>query len=389
MSLSGDFSTMPLPDLLQWLAFSQKSGILLLQRGEIIKEIYFRAGKIVASASNDPREFFGQFLLSYGKIEEDDLIRAFERQGRTGTKLGRLLVMEGLLDETEVQRFLRIKAEESIYDLFLWDEGDFKFYNDAPAQDNHVPIAMDVTSILMEGSRRSDEWSRIRKILPAADCLVGIKTESLTRIILSDPLYNRMIQLLDQPRRISDLCLMIHASDFAVSKTLHDMYKMGIIEVEVPEDIRESTKAEIGESVKQLCNIGLKQFNNERYEVAIETFKQVLLLQPSHALARSMIPKAYKEVKDDLVSDEFTIEDVPYLKQSLEDMNELNFTPQENYILNRINGRDPVQAIIRISPIQEIRALMIFKELARNGYVGFFSMEAAEEENPMEEKEDG
>jgi len=379
---------MPLPDLLQWLAFTQKSGILLLQRGEVIKEIYFRAGKIVASASNDPREFFGQFLLSYGKIEEDDLIRAFEKQGRTGTKLGRLLVMEGLLDESEVQRFLRIKAEESIYDLFLWDEGDFKFYNDAPAQDNHVPIEMDVTSILMEGSRRADEWSRIRKILPAPDCLVGIKTEGLTRVILSDPLYNRMIQLLDQPRRISDLCLMIHASDFAVSKTLHDMYKMGIIEVEIPQDMRKSTKAETGESVKQLCNIGLKQFNNEQYEAAIETFKQVLLLQPGHALARSMIPKAYKEVKDDLVSDEFTIEDVPYLRQSLEDMNELNFTPQENYILNRINGRDPVQAIIRISPIQEIRALMIFKELARNGYIGFFSMEAAEEENPMEEKED-
>ena len=32
MSLIGDFATMPLPDLLQWLAMSQKTGILLLQR---------------------------------------------------------------------------------------------------------------------------------------------------------------------------------------------------------------------------------------------------------------------------------------------------------------------------------------------------------------------
>jgi len=146
MSLTGDFATMPLPDLLQWLAISQKTGILLLQRGEVIKEIYFRIGKIISSASNDPREYFGQFLLAYGKISEEHLLRVFRRQGETGIKLGRLLVMEGLLEEEEVQRFLRIKAEETVYDLFLWSDGTFKFYNDAPAQQNHVPIEMDVTS---------------------------------------------------------------------------------------------------------------------------------------------------------------------------------------------------------------------------------------------------
>ena len=130
---------MPLPDLLQWLAISQKTGILLLQRREIIKEIYFRLGKIVASASNDPREYFGQFLLSYGKIDEEDLMRAFQKQGETGIKLGRILVMDGLLHEDEVQRFLRIKAEETIYDLFLWDEGTFKFLQRRPGAGDPRP----------------------------------------------------------------------------------------------------------------------------------------------------------------------------------------------------------------------------------------------------------
>jgi len=201
MSLVGDFVTMPLPDLFQWLAISQETGILLLQRREVIKEIYFRLGKIVASASNDPREYFGQFLLSYGKIGEGDLMTAFRKQGETGVKLGRILVMDGLLQEDEVQRFLRIKAEETIYDLFLWDEGTFKFYNDAPAQESHVLIQMDVTSILMEGTRRADEWARIRNIFPSSEAVLRILPETLTRSILSDPLYNRMVQLLESPRR--------------------------------------------------------------------------------------------------------------------------------------------------------------------------------------------
>ncbi len=384
MSLLGDFATMPLPDLLQWMAISQKTGILLLQRRDIVKEIYFRLGKIVASASNDPREYFGQFLLSYGKIAEEDLMRAFQKQGDTGIKLGRLLVMDGLLQEDEVQRFLRIKAEETIYDLFLWDEGSFKFYNDAPAQETHVAIEMDVTSILMEGTRRSDEWARIRNIFPSSEAVLRILPEVLTRSILSDPLYNRMVQLLESPKRISDLCLMFHASDFAVSKTLYDMYRMGIVEVlDVPPPPRPS-EVLLEEQGRSLANNGLKQFNAGEFEQAIETFKQVLLLQPRHALANSMISKAYKEIKASLVTDEFSIEHLPYLRRSLGDLNELSFTPQENYILNRINGMTSVQSIIRISPIQEIQALMIFKKLAKEGLIGFLPPQG--EGHPVEQR---
>jgi len=371
MSLQGDFATMPLPDLLQWLAISQKTGILLLQRREIIKEIYFRIGKIVASASNDPREYFGQFLLSHGKIGEDDLMRAFQKQGETGIKLGRILVMEGTLQEDEVQRFLRIKAEETIYDLFLWEEGTFKFFNDAPAQETHVAIEMDVTSIMMEGTRRSDEWARIRNVFPSSETVIKVVPDSLTRSILSDPLYNRMIQLLEIPRRISDLCLMFHASDFAVSKTLYDMYRMGIMEVlDVPPPPKPSEFL-LEEQARALANNGLKLFNAGDYEEAIETFKQVLILQPDHALARSMTDRAYKEIKASLVTDEFSIEHLPYLRRSLGDLNELSFTPQENYVLSRINGTTSVQSIIRISPIQEIQALMIFKKLAKEGLIAF------------------
>ncbi len=371
MSLSGDFATMPLPDLLQWLAMSQKTGILILQRGEVVKEIYLRDGKIVSSSSNDPREYFGQFLLAYGKISEDDLLIAFARQAQTGIKLGRLLVMEGHLSEDDVQRFLRIKAEETIYDLFLWEQGDFKFYNDVPAQSNHVPIAMDVTSILMEGTRRADEWGRIRKVFPSEETIVAIVPENLTREILADPLYNRMIQLMEAPRRILDLCLMFHSNDFAVNKTLHDMYRIGIVQVVKAPEARAVPTMSSDEQVRLLSNHGLKQFNSGEFEACVETFKQVKSLDPNNALAETMVQKAFGELKHTLVSDVFTIEHVPYLQKSLSELNNMTFTPQENYILSRVNGVNTVQAILRLSPIQELQALMIFKRLAKDGFIGF------------------
>jgi hypothetical protein len=382
MTLQGDFTTMPLADLCQWMAISQKTGILLLQRGEIVKEIYFNRGKIVASASNDPREYFGQFLLSYGKITEEDLMRVFGKQGETGIKLGRLLVMEGLLSEDEVQKYLRIKAEETIYDLFLWETGTFKFYGDGQAQENNVSIEMDVTSVLMEGTRRSDEWARIRNVFPSSDAVIRIVPEALTRSIVADPLYNRIIQLLEVPRRISDLCLMFHASDYGVNKTLYEMYHMGILEVVETPAPPPPSEVQTEEQVRTLCNQGLKQFNSGQYEAVIQTFKQVLLLAPGNSLASTMVGKAYKELKATLVSDEFTIEHIPYLQRALSELNELSFTPQENYILSRVNGQDSVQSIIRISPIQEIQALMIFKKLAKESLVNFFPPPSQPEDYP-------
>lgn len=379
MSLAGDFATMPLPDLLQWLSLSQKTGILLLQRGDVVKEMYFLTGKLISSSSNDPREYFGQFLLAYGKITEEELLYAFARQAQTGIRLGRILVDEGFLTEEEIQRFLRIKAEEAVYDLFLWEQGDFKFFNDVPAQGNHVPIEMDVTSILMEGTRRADEWARIRKVIPSLETIVTIAPQRLTREILSDPLYNRMVQLLESPRRVSDLCLLFHANDFAVNKTLYDMYSMGLVEVveapPAPRPVGQSAE----EETRSLLNQGLKQYNAGAFNEAVEIFKQVLGMDPANAVAQTMIEKSHGELKQTLVSDVFTIEHIPYLMRSMTELNEMTFTPQENYILSRVNGQNSVQAILRLSPIQELQALMVFKRLAKDGYVGFLPLDRDEE----------
>jgi hypothetical protein len=373
MAIAGDFATMPLPDLLQWLAYSQKTGILILSKSEIVKEIYFQNGKIISSSSNDPREYFGQFLLSYGKLTEEQLITAFQQQARTGIKLGRILVTEGLLEEAEVQKYLRIKAEETIYDLFLWDEtGEFKFFNDATAEGSHVPIEMEVTSILMEGTRRSDEWARIRKVFSSSNAIVKIIADNLTKQILEDPVYNRVIQLLELPRRIEDVCLSFHSGDFAVYKTLFELSNLGIIEVQQVQATGEGgAKKGTEEEIRLLSNQALKEYNSGEFEKSIQIFKYILAIDPNHAFSKMMIQKSYSEIKETLISSDFTIEHVPYLKRTITPLDEFNFTPQENYILSRINGFNSVQSIIRISPIQELHALMIFKKLAKENLIGF------------------
>ena len=372
MSLFGDLATMPLPELLQWLAVHQKTGVLLLQRGDVVKELSIRSGKIVASASNDPREQFSQFLLACGTISEDDLLTLLVLQRDMGIPLGRLLVQNHFMEETEVQFLLRKKAEEAIHDLFLWGDGYFKFYSEAPVQERHVPIEMDLTTLMLEGSRRADEWSRIRRVFPSSDTAVCVNPENLTRDLLGEPAYNRMIQLLEVPRRISDVCLMFHASDYAVSKVLFNLYEVGVLEVvEAPAPQGSTDESTPDEHVDDLVARGASQFERGRLEEAIETFQQALILSPGNPAAEAMVEKVGRALRERLLQGDFDTGQVPILLQPLDDLNELAFTPQENYVLSQVNGRSTVQAILQLSPIQEIQGLLAFKKLNEQGLLGF------------------
>ena len=90
---------MSLTDLLQFLAAGRKSGTLKFDHGKITKQVYFKNGMIVGSKSNDPREYLGQVLLHYGKVDESQLKTAREVQRTSGAKLGEVLVAQGFLTE--------------------------------------------------------------------------------------------------------------------------------------------------------------------------------------------------------------------------------------------------------------------------------------------------
>src|SRR6476620_7428797 len=161
MSLKGSLDTMALPDLLQWLGAARKSGVLVLTKGSVSKRLFLDAGLVTGSNSNDPADYLGQFLLSYGKITEEQLRDALESQQGSSDYLGTHLVRMGALSHNELMRMLSLKTEETIYSLFGWERAQFD-YQDGVQDPNPFPVALRIEDILLKGTRRFDEMARIR-----------------------------------------------------------------------------------------------------------------------------------------------------------------------------------------------------------------------------------
>ena len=167
MGIVGNLKTMELSELLQWLAQSRKSGILVLNGPLTEKRLVFEDGKIISVASTDPTEWLGHLLVSHGFIDEEALAVAMGMQEQNRMLLGKILVAIGALDNDSVAQMLRLKAEVSIFDLFTWTEAEFRFLDGETADFEMVPLSLDVTALVMEGARRLDEWNRIREAIPS------------------------------------------------------------------------------------------------------------------------------------------------------------------------------------------------------------------------------
>src|SRR3989442_6408808 len=105
-------------------------------------------------------------MLSEGIITEQQLKDAFDLQAQTKVMLGRILGKKGLVSEGKVGEVLRLKAEETIYSLFLWTDSDFQFLENELPPGDQVLISIRVEDVLIDVLRRYDTAKKIRQELP-------------------------------------------------------------------------------------------------------------------------------------------------------------------------------------------------------------------------------
>ena len=376
MGVSGNLRTMQPGDLLQWLSLGQKSGTLVVVNKSVEKRIFFKTGRVISSASNDPRDYLGQFLISHGYISEAELMKAMEVQQQSGILLGKILVMIDVIAEPDLLRLMRLKAEEEIYDIFLWQEGDFKFIDDELPSMEMIPLQVDVTGIIMEGTRRVDEWQRIREVIPH-DVMVPIVARTIPTADLSE-VQQTVVNSVDGKRTIAEIELQARTSLFIVCSTLHKLAREGFIRMTEPEGARAEEKAPFEEpamsestEVASLLSRAQHALKDKEYEKAQRLLKAAENIDPSQSGVRSAIKGAEAVILADLYHQGITDSKVPRVTKAIADITQMNFTPNEGFILSRINGEWNLGALMKISPIRQSEAMLIFYKLWKEGIIAF------------------
>jgi hypothetical protein len=371
MGIVGNLRTMQLEELLQWLSQSRKTGTLEIKTDKVEKKVCFREGQIVSTASTRPEEYLGHFLVSHGLISETALAKAMELQEATGMLLGKILVTKEILKESELHQMLKLKSEESVYDIFSWPEGEFRFLDDVlPPANAMVPMVLDITAILMEGVQRVDEFRRIRQLIPSQDAIpVQIYEWELKH---PDPGTTQILDLVNDERTVEEIRLQTHSSEFHVCKVLYDQWSKGRLKVVKPR-WREQTGTFQGSkglfSSETLLEAGKKYLEDQDYELALRHLRAARSLDPESPDTQEALTHGEKSIREAIEKAGVTLTSVPSLAMSFDQLTNAKLSPQEGFMLTRLNGTYDIQSILKITPMPQLDTLLVFWKLKKGGYI--------------------
>lgn len=180
MAFQGSLRELPLPDIIQLVAVSGKTGVFTLKNGAESGRIFLRKGQIVHAAVN--------------------------------TLIG----------------------EHAVYELARWQQGEFVF---TPGTESEVDsIDKSNTNLLMEAARQIDEWKILSKKIGSTRMVpVFAPQEGLSSVSFS-PSEWAVVSKVDERRTIDEIAAGLGHGAFEVCKVIYGLLTAGVLALR--EDLR-------------------------------------------------------------------------------------------------------------------------------------------------------
>jgi hypothetical protein len=356
---------MAFPDLLQWVSQARKTGALSVQHDTLVKRLFLREGVVVSSGSNDPREFLGQVMVSQQLLSESQLKEAFDIQEKTHVMLGRVLVEKQWVPEEVVAQALKRKTEETVYSLFLWAEGDFEFHEGNGQADAAISIHLKVEAVLLEGLRRYDLAQKIRRAFPHKMVVLDRTAVPPPPELMANAFARRALELVDGKRTLQEICLELHAPEFTVSYFLLSALERGFVIVVAPG--KEVGPAADQPPVADGLRAAKDLIRSGALEEALALLEQLAGASERGSEVGELMKVAEVNLIDRLYRGPLPPKQIPYLKRPLEQLTDESLTPEEVFLVSRVNGSWDLKSIVSISPLREVDALRVLKRLKERG----------------------
>ncbi len=242
MELEGKLNpTLSLPEILQFLSMGKLTGTLTVQHGNYCVRLHLRRGKLVNSSSLGRPRKLGQMLVNQGLVPRHDVEEAlrYQRSLPNSPPLGQILIERGLITRDQLRQAIRLQLEEEMWDLFSLQEGSFKFdYGDENSV-GEVLVELDVEPLIIEGTRRLDEWVRIVRNIPgdhAIPVLRPLATEDAREEMqLSDSEW-KVLSLINGVANVGSIAARSGIGKFETYRVLNSFLASGYITIRLPDD---------------------------------------------------------------------------------------------------------------------------------------------------------
>jgi tetratricopeptide (TPR) repeat protein len=253
MAIEGPLRELGIHDVFQLLDLSRKTGRLRVTSELRDDEglVHFASGKVIQASIRSLPTSVDQILCAAGRVSEADVAAARERAGPDASPaaLADALVAAGAVSHRELERQVRQQIETVVFELMSWHEGFFSFEEMAAAAlpgDSRISVSTE--SLLMEGARRIDEWSRIADHVPSLAMIPVFAPVADDRDAQLDLLPHEweVLTMIDGARDLHGISSALGRSEFEIAKVAYGLITTGVVELNQPK--RRSRESRVVES---------------------------------------------------------------------------------------------------------------------------------------------
>jgi len=169
ITLQGKIGNIYLSSVLQLLCNDKKTGVLRVWQHTQEVTIYLHEGTIVYAKSSEKEHRLGYLLQKTGLISPYDLRTSLDVSIQRKQTLGKTMVEMGFISIETLTKFMYMKVQNTLYNLFLWETGIFEFRETSLNLQGHVIVELHTMELILEASRRADEKSALKQKDAAAD----------------------------------------------------------------------------------------------------------------------------------------------------------------------------------------------------------------------------
>ncbi len=234
--LAGSLESFPFPALLHHLHGLRASGVLHLGSGPKRKFLQLRDGYATTVRSNAVSECLGNILVRSGRISTDAKAESLKQLG-DGRRQGEILVAMEVLSEEEISQALREQADEKLFEIFAWTDGEFCFEFGGSLHKGNGLSRRSPANLILRGVRSRfpialiDTFlheKRKRRVEPGESPFYRFQEVAL------DAEQRRWLASLDGTQRVGDF---LH-EDEELRRTLYALLMAGLLELRRSEDGR-------------------------------------------------------------------------------------------------------------------------------------------------------
>lgn len=227
-------------DIFQLLGQQQKTGVLNLQDGKKEVQVLFDKGMIVGTAlppETADESPLAKRLIRGGLLSQENWKKAYNRCKEELTSMEQVLLSNGMVIKEDLVAVKKLLTLETIYGLFKWKGGTFRFETKDVTYDPEFVEPMAAEYLLLDVLRMVDEWPMLAKRIPNFEIVLQ-KVNSLNTLdVLTGTPWekNRTFQmevlygLINGQRTIQEIMDLTFLGEFDTCKNLILLMDAGVI----------------------------------------------------------------------------------------------------------------------------------------------------------------